>query len=452
MVRLTPADLVHEVVDTGSLRPHPQNPRTGALQQLAESVGHHGVYRSLVVSQDGFILAGNHTYAAALERGVDHVWVGRLPLKHDDPQAIRIMLEDNRAGDLGTYDEGLLAELLQSLPDLSGTGYGQEDLDSLLGFTPKEGLTDPDDVPELPKEAVTRSGDLWLLGEHRLLCGDATRAEDYERLMDGRKANVIVTSPPYASQRAYDGASGFVPVRPDAYGDWFGRVAEQLAVTLAPDGSLLLNIKEHADEGQRHLYVKKLLVQLVEHGHWLWVDEFAWVKAGVPGAWPNRFKNAWEPVFHLARGESIKFRPDGVSAESDHVFDYSPENGKSVSGSGLLGSEHGARFHTGRARPGNVLTIGTGGGQVTGDHPAQFPVALPAWFMRAFSDEGDLVLDPFMGSGSVLIAALETGRISGGLEISPLYCDVICRRFQEFTGTLPILESTGQEHDFTDRG
>jgi len=217
--------------------------------------------------------------------------------------------------------------------------------------------------------------------------------------------------------------------------------------SLATDGSFLLNIKEHCEDGQRHLYVKKMVVRLVEECGWMFVDEFCWVdsKNGVPGGWPNRFKDAWEPVFHFSGSSAIKFRPKANGHASEAVFDFSPQNAKSQTDSGLLG-EKATRERSGVARPSNVLTVASAS---TGGHSAAYPVALPAWFIKAFTDPDDAVLDPFMGSGTTLVAAHQEGRHGYGTEISPTYCDVICRRVQEFTGILPILESTGVAHDFT---
>ena len=114
-------------------------------------------------------------------------------------------------------------------------------------------------------------------------------------------ANVVVTSPPYATQREYDPSSGFKPVPPDEYVAWFRDVAAGVEAILAPDGSYFLNIKEHADDGERSLYVKDLVIAHKRQWGWRFVDEFCWRKTdnGVPGGWNNRFKNAWEPVFHF---------------------------------------------------------------------------------------------------------------------------------------------------------
>ena len=171
------------------------------------------------------------------------------------------------------------------------------------------------------------------------------------------------------------------------------------------------------------------------------MDDFCWVdtRNGVPGGWPNRFKDAHEPVFHFCQQASIKFRPLANGTASADVFDYSPDNATSPSGSGLLGHD-GRTKHEGLARPSNVLQIPAGSDS---SHSAQFPVALPAWFIRAFSDEGDAVLDVFMGSGSTLLAAHNEQRVGYGVELSPAYCDVICRRFENYTGIVPRLVRAG---------
>jgi DNA modification methylase len=174
----------------------------------------------------------------------------------------------------------------------------------------------------------------------------------------------------------------------------------------------------------------------------------------VPGGWNNRFKNAWEPVYHFTRGQTIKFRPDAVSHESADCFDYSPNNPKSTSGSGLLGT--GARGsaagkpgadgndgrHTGLARPSNVIDAKSE--STEGSHSAPFPRALVEFFIKAFSEPGDIVFDCFMGSGTVSAAAHVLGRNSYGCEISPAYCDVIIGRMAKLGCTSIKLAGDGR--------
>ncbi|MGD1073928.1 MAG: site-specific DNA-methyltransferase [Bryobacteraceae bacterium] len=163
------------------------------------------------------------------------------------------------------------------------------------------------------------------------------------------------------------------------------------------------------------------------------------------GRWPNRFKNAWEPLFHFARSTSIKFNPDAVSAPSDDVFEYSPDNPKSESGSGLLGSGKRSNQHKGLARPSNVIEVAAESAQ--GSHSAPFPRALVEFFVKAFSDPGDIIFDPCLGSGSTMAVAHVLGRIGYGCEISPGYCDVSVRRVQKLIGKPAVLEGDGRTFD-----
>jgi DNA modification methylase len=242
-------------------------------------------------------------------------------------------------------------------------------------------------------------------------------------------------------------------------------VAADIESVLAPDGSYFLNIKAHADEGERNLYVMDLVMAHKRQWGWRFVDEFCWRKTdnGVPGGWGNRFKNAFEPVFHFCRQQQIKFRPEAVGHVSEDCFDYSPDNPVSRSGSGLLGTGprgesassppqgsqgwgHMRRKlvdgrHEGIARPSNVIEVKTESSQ--GSHSAPFPLALVEFFLLAFSDAGDVVFDPFMGSGTTMAAAQALGRTGYGCEISPAYCDVILRRIMNLSGEMPLLEASG---------
>lgn len=265
-----------------------------------------------------------------------------------------------------------------------------------------------------------------------VLCGDCRDISAVKKLLGGQKVNLVITSPPYASQREYDASSGFKPIPPDEYVDWYTDVAANIAEILAPDGSYFLNIKEHADDGERSLYVKDLVLAHKREWGWRFVDEFCWRKTdnGVPGGWNNRFKNAWEPVFHFCHMQQIKFRPHSVGHESDGCFDYSAKTPKSKSGSGLIG-EHGDSKHAGIARPSNVIEVKSESTQ--GTHSAPFPRALVEFFINAFTDPGDVVFDPFLGSGTTMAAAYSLGRSCFGTELSPTYTDVIVRRMEKLS-------------------
>lgn len=452
--------------DPWELTPYEKNAKIHPLEQitkLAANIAEFGFDQPIVVDGQGVIIKGHARREASLRLGLPRVpVVVRTDLSPAQVKAARIA--DNKIAE-SPWDEALLREELQELQEqeyaLEVVGFSDEELRALLAdvaaAAPAEAAAaGEDEIPEEPVEPVTRPGDIWVIGEHRLICGDCRDYAVVERLFNGARANVVITSPPYATQREYDPSSGFQPVRPDEYVAWFRDVAANIAAVLAKDGSFFLNIKEHAADGERHLYVKDLVTAHKRQWGWRFVDEFCWRKTdnGVPGGWNNRFKNAWEPIAHFCLQQSIKFRPQAVGHVSEDCFDYSPDNPKSRSGSGLLGTggrgaaagkadaADGDGRHAGIARPSNVIEARTESGQ--GSHSAPFPRAIPEFFIKAFSDAGDIVFDPFLGSGTSMAAAHVLGRKGYGCEISPAYCDVILRRIEHLAETEPVLAQTGQ--------
>ena len=448
------------------LVPYAKNARTHSDEQVAQiaaSIIEFGFTNPILVDSNAGIIAGHGRLLAARKLALAEVPVIVL----DQMSAIQrraYVLADNRLALNASWNDELLAEELAALQaedfNVGVIGFTDAELTSLFAEVSPEGAAAEDEtseeIPEEPAEPVTRPGDVWVIGKHRLICGDCRDFGVIQRLLGDAKVNLVVTSPPYATQREYDPASGFKPVPPEEYVAWFRDVAANIQAILAADGSCFLNIKEHAVDGERHLYVKDLVVAHKRQWGWRFVDEFCWRKTdnGVPGGWGNRFKNAFEPVFHFCRQQEIKFRPKAVGHASEDCFDYSPENPKSRSGSGLLGT--GARGnaagtagaddsdgrHEGIARPSNVIEVKTESSQ--GAHSAPFPRALAGFFVKAFSDPGDTVFDPFLGSGTTLAAAHVLNRVGLGCEISPAYCDVILRRMEHLTETEPVLEATGE--------
>jgi ParB-like chromosome segregation protein Spo0J len=481
---IAPAMARHiELWPVDQLRPYARNARTHSPEQVAQiaaSIVEFGFVNPILVDSNAGIIAGHGRLLAAQKLGLVEVPV--VVLDHlDETQRRAYVLADNKIALNAGWDDALLADEVRALQtdgfDLDLAGFSGDELDSLLA-PPEEPESAPEaaeEIPAAPALAVTRPGDLWLIGKHRLVCGDCgdlavvTKLLDPEK-KDARQIQMCITSPPYATQREYDSSSGFRPIPPDEYADWYRDVAANVAAILADDGSYFLNIKEHADEGERSLYVKDLVIAHRRQWGWRLVDEFCWRKTdnGVPGGWGNRFKNAWEPVFHFCRQQEIKFRPKRVGHESEDCFDYSPNNPKSTSGSGLLGTgKRGAAAdtgrnqdawqrthknlseatnpegrHTGVARPSNVIEVKSESSQ--GSHSAPFPRALVEFFLFAFSDPGDVVYDPFMGSGTTMAAAHLLDRAAYGCELSPAYCDVILRRMVNLGAEMPVLAETGQ--------
>lgn len=444
-------ELLGLLVRTDSLREYPRNPNEGDPEGIAESLEAFSQYAPLVVqASTRFIVKGNHTFKAAKLLGWKYVAANVMEL--DDERAKAIVVGDNRHSEKSRRRQDELGELLAELQEanlLAGTGYSDSEVDALLAELEGAGevadgsdaeATDGD-IPVAAAAALTRRGDVWSLGRHRLMCGSARDAADVGRLLGGERAAIAVTSPPYADRREYDGASEFEPVPPEEYADWFAPAADLIAGHLADDGSFFLNMKPHCEDGERLFYVWELVMGLCRARGWRFVDEFCWrnTRDGVPGGWNNRFKNAWEPIFHLCRRQAIKFRPDNVLHATEAAFDYSPRNAKAGSGSGLLGGKPEAGYREGLARPSNVIEASAEGGQ--SEHTAPFPTALPDFFIRAFTDPGDLVYEPFAGSGTTIVAAEEAEggpRRCAAMEISPRYCDVILRRYARITGDDPV--------------
>jgi hypothetical protein len=437
-------------VPASELKPNPKNWRTHPQAQADALRG--------VLAEVGIADA---VLARELEDGTLMLLDGHLRVETMGDQVLPVLVLDvNEAeGDkvLATLDplaamaESDAAKLDAILRDVD---TGSPELQQMLADLAEEaGLYKDeakevveDEVPEPPVDPITKPGDLWVLGEHRLLCGDSTKEKDVAWLMNGVKVNVAFTSPPYASQRKYDESSGFKPIHHDKFVEWFADVQANVSRVLAADGSWFVNIKEHCDDGQRSLYVKDLTIAHVRTWGWRFVDELVWTHRGVPGSWPNRFKNAWEPVFHYSHSSTIKFHPENVSHESDDCF----HEGGRVSDTNQTGnvgwSGSDISRLTGTARPSNVVDIPNNPANHQGaSHSAAFPVGLPSFFIKAYSDKGDNVYEPFCGSGTTLIAAEQLGRKCYGMEISPQYCDVIVKRWETLTGKKAELDKPAKK-------
>ena len=240
--------------------------------------------------------------------------------------------------------------------------------------------------------------------------------------MPAQSVALVVTSPPYADsrKRAYGG------VHPDDYVEWFAPIGEELLRVLKDDGSFVLNIKEKVVDGQRHTYVLELIFALKQQG-WLWTEEYLWHKKNCsPGKWPNRFRDSWERCLHFTKSKKFVMNQDDVMVPTGDwaksrlknlsETDQARDNSRVGSGFGKNVSNWVGRD---MAYPTNVLHLATECGNRS--HAAAFPRALPAWFIKLFSNQGDLVLDPFAGSGTTLLAARELGRHWCGIELKAEY-------------------------------
>lgn len=239
--------------------------------------------------------------------------------------------------------------------------------------------------------------------------------------------DLIVTSPPYAQQRK--ATYGGIPA--SEYASWFLPIADEMRRILKPTGSFVLNIKEHAPGGGRETYVYELILALAKAG-WTWVDEYAWVKSNPkPGLWPDRFKDAWERCFHLSKGGRIQFHREAVMVPSHapaRVGTVQRVN-RHVDARATRKKVPPLKPYPALCLPSNVLTFATE--SAVKGHPAAFPVALPDWFIRLFTVAGDTVLDPFAGSGTTGVAAINLNRHFIGIESHPPYVAIARRRIAE---------------------
>jgi len=235
--------------------------------------------------------------------------------------------------------------------------------------------------------------------------------------------DLIITSPPYADRRkdTYGG------IAPDDYVDWFLPRSAQMLRVLKPTGSFVLNIKEKAENGERHTYVLELILALRKQG-WQWTEEYIWHKKNCyPGKWPNRFRDAWERCLHFTKQRQFKMNQDSVMVP---MGDWAATRLKALGKNDVVryDSQVGSGFGKNianwigrdKAYPSNVLHFATECGNK--NHSAAFPPALPEWFIKLLTDKGDMVLDPFVGSGTTLAAAQQLERNSVGIDILPEYC------------------------------
>ena len=417
--------LEHLAVDIATLHELPGNPRRGDVDAVARSYATFGQQKPIVVQRRGrrtVVVDGNHQLKAARQLGWDKIAVS--PFKVKDAKTGRVRagtvaeadayaLAVNRTADLGVYDDALLAKMIESISHdadlMAAASYSHNDLLALLNGAPKLGLTDPDDVPE--SAPAKRRGDLWLLGPHRVLCGDSTVPADVERLMDGTKASILWTDPPYGvdyvgkTKRALtienDGAADLPEL--------LGRFMAAATVVLEPSSPFYIA----APAGP----LFAVFLRAVAEAGWRYHQEIVWRKD------------------QMVLGHS-----DYHYIHEPLLYGYLPGPGRPG-----RGAHDGSRWYGDHSQ---VSVIDCPRPKRSEEHPTMKPVALIERCLGNSSRPGSSVLDLFGGSGSTLIACEQTGRVAYLCEIDPRYVDVTCRRYQEHTGIVPR-RGDGKEVDFT---
>jgi DNA modification methylase len=397
---------------TAKLLPYARNARTHSddqVAQIAASIAEFGFTNPILAGSDGVIVAGHGRLAAAQKLGLEVVPV--VVLDHLSPTQRRaLVIADNRIAENAGWDEAMLriemADLQDADFDLSLTGFDADALAELMaGDEPDgEGETDDDAVPEVSETPVSRLGDVWLLGGHRLLCGDSTVTESYDRLLDGEQVDMVFTDPPYNvnyANSAKDKMRGKDrAILNDNLGDGF---YDFLLMALTPTIA-------HCRGG---IYVAMSSSELD-------VLQAAFRAAG--GKW-STFIIWSKNTFTLGR--------------ADYQRQYEPI---------LYGWREGAQRHwCGDRDQGDVWNIKKP--QKNDLHPTMKPVELVERAIRNSSRPGNAVLDPFGGSGTTLIAAEKSGRVARMIELDPKYVDVIVHRWQGWTGKQATRESDGALFD-----
>jgi len=363
-------------LDPANVRQHDEK----NLAAIKSSLKRFGQQKPIVVDPKGIVIAGNGTLTAARALGWDRIRIVRTQLEGSEATAYAIA--DNRTAELATWDDDALMQQLSAL-DLEDSalveaaGFSAAELEGMVDGLLGEKELNEDEVPEVPEDPITQPGDLWILGDHRLLCGDSMNDQDVDRLMAGLSADAVVTDPPYGTGISASKGLGNskVPMRlvgdedaslaRDAFEFWSKKSDAQIWWGANYYSDVLPGVSSWAVWDKDH------------HGMTFADAELAYVSMGGP---VRVFRHAWSGNHRASERDTVR------------------------------------------------------------QHPTQKPVALYVWIFETWGESFHLIADPFLGSGTTLIAAEQLGRRCFGMEISPQYCDVIVERWENLTGRKAELE------------
>ncbi len=386
-------------VPIGSLKPHPKNPRVhpdSAIEKLMRSISEFGWTNPILVSEDGYIMAGHARVKAAIKAGINEVPVIYLPLSGQ--KAEMYMLTDNGVQDEAEWDMPVLAELLEQFKtsnlDATLTAFDVGEIDKIINdLKPKQGLTDDDAIPE-PTESICKRGELWQLGNHRLLCGDATLSGDVERLMGSEKADMVFTDPPYSS-------GGY-------------QEAGKSGGSIGSRGSKTIMMDNLSTRGYRKLIEDTLNIHTETRILFMFTDWRMWIESfDIAERIGFRVRNmlVWDKI-NFGMGSPFRSQHElilfGLKSSEDAL---SPANKGNVFN--IKRTEHKLHF---TMKPVELIT------EVIGNV------------------ESNAIYDPFGGSGSTLIACEKLDRRCFMMEIDTSYTSVIIERWTAYTGKDAVRE------------
>ncbi|HUU44366.1 MAG TPA: DNA modification methylase [Acidobacteriota bacterium] len=388
-----------EQILISDLKPNPDNPRINdpAVDAVARSIQQFGFNNPIITDGDLNIAAGHTRLKAAIKLGLTEVPVIRVPGLVGS-RFTGFAIADNKTAEIAEWDTELLNKLVAELNlevdfDLSALGYTDKELTDILDAGLEDDDDKADEAPPCPEVPVSRPGDLYLLGDHRLLCGDATSAEDIQRLMDGHKVHSLLTDPPYGvqyhsrgKQRETWGAIANDDLAPDAL-EVFLRKAFTNAAAVCRPGATAYVFHALGLAGVRIAFERAFLAAGFQLS-----ATITWVKQSASMGWGD-YRHASEPMLY-----------------------------------GWVGQGH--RKITDRTQ----TTVWQIDRESSLKHPTQKPVALISRALRNSTIRGESVLDPFVGSGTTIIACEQLGRRCFAMEIEPKYCDVVVERWETYTG------------------
>ncbi len=395
--------------------PYDKNPRhcpPEAIAKVAASIKKFGFLQAIVVDSKDVVVVGHTRLLAAKQLDLQQVPV-HVAADLSPAQAAAYRIADNRTSQETSWDEDLLSVEIAKLTsldyDIDILGFEADELTELLA-QPTIGLVDPDEVPEPPTEPITRPGDLWVLGNHRLLCGDSTQPADVERLMDGKRATLMATDPPFLVN--YDGGN-----HPPTWANGGKKPGA------APD-SATKHWDSYVDHDTAVAFYEQYLNTAIENA--LTTTPVIYMFFGMMRA-PLVFE-AWGKAGLLLHQVLVWNKSRIVLSRSDYCWNYEPF---------AYGWVKGARPRAARRPPANAKAVWEISSAILDgpqEHPTCKPVELITRPIDYHTKPGELIYEPFSGSGTAIIAAEMSGRRCRALEISPAYCDVAVKRWEAFTG------------------
>ena len=415
-----------EKISIDKLIPYANNARTHSNEQVAQiaaSIREFGFNNPVLIAEDDTIIAGHGRAMAARKLNLSEVPC--LRLSHlTETQRKAYILADNKLALNAGWENNLLSleltELADSGFDITLTGFTQEEMDALKPIEVTEGLTDEDAVPEVPEQPVTRLGDVWLLGRHRLMCGDSTSIDAVNNLMDGQKAQFCFTSPPYADQREYNGGKELS--------------TEHLATFIRTAAGFCdffaVNLGLSRKDGEINQYWDDYIAEAKNCGLKM-LSWNIWNREGMGGSIGNM-----TAMFPIEHEWIFVFGNDVKDINRTRFNKHGGESGKSTIRQKDGETTPNSWEINKKGKIGTVFTCDFARGKK--EHPAMFPVEFPMGYIESCTNSNDVVYEPFGGAGSTMIACEKLGRQARLMELDPKYCDVIVKRWSKFRNRIHL--------------